>query len=224
MAQGSLHTAVANRDEASSTRALLVVAHPDDEYELAATVYRIAVELNGTVDQIIITDGEGGFRYSSLAARYYGINLTDEATGRANLPHIREEEARQAAKVLGIRHQWFLGEKDDRFTLSVKEALATWNVRKVSKEIDSALRKEHYDFVFVLLPASDEHGAHKAATILALQAVESLPVSRRPIVIGALANAQEGNSYEPVPGFPITATTTTTPIFHFDRSIHIWLS
>ena len=32
-------------------RVLLVVAHPDDEYYVAATVYRIASELGGTVDQ-----------------------------------------------------------------------------------------------------------------------------------------------------------------------------
>jgi hypothetical protein len=31
-------------------RALLIVAYPDDEYEMAATVYRIAQELAGWVD------------------------------------------------------------------------------------------------------------------------------------------------------------------------------
>jgi hypothetical protein len=49
-------------------RVLLVVAHPDDEYEVAGTVYRTSKELLGTVDQVIITDGEAGYRYSSLAA------------------------------------------------------------------------------------------------------------------------------------------------------------
>jgi len=48
-------------------RVLLVVAHPDDEYEVASTVYRISKELFGTVAQVIITDGEAGYRYSSLA-------------------------------------------------------------------------------------------------------------------------------------------------------------
>ena len=43
-------------------KALLVVAHPDDEYYFAATVYRMAVQSGGTVDELIITDGEGGFR------------------------------------------------------------------------------------------------------------------------------------------------------------------
>jgi len=56
-------------------RVLQVVAHPDDEYEVAGTVYRISKELLGTVDQVVITDGEAGHRYSSLAVPYYGIDL-----------------------------------------------------------------------------------------------------------------------------------------------------
>jgi hypothetical protein len=67
--------------ERKPVRVLLVVAHPDDEYEVAGTVYRISKELFGTVDQVIITDGEAGYRYSSLAVPYYGIDLTNEAVG-----------------------------------------------------------------------------------------------------------------------------------------------
>src|ERR1035437_2059470 len=102
-------------------RVLLVVAHPDDEYEVAGTVYRISKELFGTVDQVVITDGEAGYRYSSLAVPYYGIDLTNEAVGRARLPGIRKEEARRAGRILGIQHQCFLNEKDDRFTLDSGE-------------------------------------------------------------------------------------------------------
>jgi N-acetylglucosamine malate deacetylase 2 len=113
-------------------RVLLVVAHPDDEYEMAATVYRISKELFGTVDQIVITDGEAGYRYSSLAAPYYGIDLTDESVGRARLPGIRKEEARRADRILGIDHQWFLNEKDDRFTLNAAESLhGSWHDQRI---------------------------------------------------------------------------------------------
>jgi len=52
-------------------KALIIVAHPDDEYYFAATVYRMAVQLNGRVDELIITDGGGGFHYSTLAEPYY---------------------------------------------------------------------------------------------------------------------------------------------------------
>ena len=92
-------------------RVLLVVAHPDDEYEVAGTVYRISKELFGTVDQVIITDGEAGYRYSSLAVPYYGIDLTNEAVGRARLPGIRKEEARRAGRILGIQPRGSLTRK-----------------------------------------------------------------------------------------------------------------
>src|ERR1700728_1995430 len=63
----------------TAKKILLLVAHPDDEYYFAATVYRMAVQLNTQVDEIIITNGEGGFRYSTLAEPYYKKSLTVEA-------------------------------------------------------------------------------------------------------------------------------------------------
>src|ERR1041384_8522502 len=73
-------------------KALLVVAHPDDEFVVAATAYRIAKEAGGTVDQFVITNGEGGFRYATLAELYYGLDLTKEDVGRRELPDIRKRE------------------------------------------------------------------------------------------------------------------------------------
>lgn len=57
-------------------KTLLVVAHPDDEYYCAATIYRMAVQLSGRVDELIITDGEGEFRFSTLAEPYYKVPLS----------------------------------------------------------------------------------------------------------------------------------------------------
>lgn len=37
----------------SPIRAPLIVAHPDDEYEMAGTIYKITKELSGTVDQFL---------------------------------------------------------------------------------------------------------------------------------------------------------------------------
>jgi len=200
-------------------RVLLIVAHPDDEYEMAATVYRVAQELTGWVDQIVITDGEGGYRYSLLANRYYGVNLTDESTGRSNLPTIREAEARGAARILGIRRQWFLKERDDHFTLSADEALRSWRTQRVLAELLERLREGHYDVVFVLLPTAETHGQHKAASLLALQAVEQLPVNERPAVVGAQADSKDTASYTALSAYPITAAMSSAPQFHFDRDI-----
>jgi LmbE family N-acetylglucosaminyl deacetylase len=200
-------------------RVLLVVAHPDDEYEVAGTVYRISKELSGTVDQVIITDGEAGYRYSSLATPYYGVDLTDEAVGRARLPGIRKEEARRAARILGIHHQWFLNEKDDRFTLDAGDSLhGSWHEERILRVLQQRLGKGHYDFVFVLLPSEQSHGEHKAASILALEAVEHLPVGRRPIVLGAQAGGGDPAPYKSLSGYPVTATDSLNPQFQFDRN------
>jgi len=206
---------------ADSLRVLLVVAHPDDEYEMAGTVYRIAKELSGTVDQLIVTDGQAGFHYTTLAERYYNRSLAEESAGRKSLPGIRRKEARQAARILGIRHQWFLNEKDEHFTLSAREVLEKeWHTDKVRQSITRRLRQVRYDYLFVLLPTKDTHGAHKAASILALEAVEQLPQDQRPIVLAAEAGATNSGSYEPVDQFPITSTVTPDPKWHFDRDAH----
>ena len=148
-------------------RVLLVVAHPDDEYEVAATIYRISKELFGTVDQVIITDGEAGYRYSSLAVPYYGIDPTNEAVGRARLPGIRKEEARRAGRILGIQHQWFLNEKDDHFTLDPGESLhRRWHEQRILRVLEQRLSKGHYDFVFVLLPSEQIMGNTKRLRLL----------------------------------------------------------
>ena len=102
MAQAAPASAVA------PPRALIVVAHPDDESCFAATVYEITHNLGGTVDQLVITNGEGGYRYSLLAESFYGVALTDEAVGRAALPEIRKRESLEAGRILGIANHFFL--------------------------------------------------------------------------------------------------------------------
>jgi N-acetylglucosamine malate deacetylase 2 len=217
---GAQDTAPSEAQRHRPIRALLIVAHPDDEYEMAGTIYKIAKEISGTVDQVIITDGEAGYRYSFLAARYYGIDLTDEATGRARLPRIREEEARRAGRILGIQHQWFLNERDDHFTLDSSEALKSWNTRRVLQVLAERLREGHYDVVLVVLPAEDTHGAHKAASLLALQAVQGLPPAERPTVLGAQAGPNDTPVYTAPSAYPIEATSSPAPLFHFDRDVH----
>jgi N-acetylglucosamine malate deacetylase 2 len=207
-----------DRKARNPARGLLVVAHPDDEYEVAGTVYRISRELSGTVDQIIITDGEAGYRYSSLAAPYYGIDLTNEAVGRARLPRIRREEARRAGRILGIQHQWFLNERDDRFTLDPGESLhQNWHEERIRRLLQQRLTRGHYDFVFVLLPSEQTHGEHKAASILALEVVEQLPSGQRPIVMGAQASGGDPAPYATLDGYSLTATNSPKPQFQFDR-------
>jgi N-acetylglucosamine malate deacetylase 2 len=217
-AQDTASTAV---DGKVLIRVLLVVAHPDDESEMAGTIYRIAKESSGVVDQVVISDGEGGFRYSALAGRYYGADLASESVGRALLPHIRQGETRQAGRVLGIRRLWFLNERDEHFTLNADEVLQqTWRTTRVQDWLVQRLRKNRYDLIFVLLPTEDTHGEHKAASILALRAVEQLPENQRPAVLGVQASPKDTDSYKTLSGYPITAANSSEPQFHFDRDVH----
>ena len=166
-------------------KTLIVVAHPDDEYYCAATVYRMAVQLGATVDELIITDGEGGFRYATLAEAYYRKALTNEAVGRKELPSIRRKEAINAGKILGIRMHYFLNQKDEHFTTDQEDGLNYgWNSKLITSRILALIRQEHYQYVFSVLPRSTTHGYHQAATAFAASAIQALPENLRPVLFG----------------------------------------
>jgi N-acetylglucosamine malate deacetylase 2 len=197
-------------------KTLLVVAHPDDEYYCAATVYRMAVQLGGNVDELIITDGEGGFRYSTLAEPYYGKSLTTEAIGRKELPTIRRQEAINAGKVLGIRKHFFLGQKDDNFTLDADDGPDhNWNPAFIRARIVALVKTEHYKYVFALLPRSTTHGHHQAATALAAIAIQSLPENLRPVLLGFDTDPSE---FAPPPNISQTQKWSATYAYAFDRT------
>jgi LmbE family N-acetylglucosaminyl deacetylase len=164
-------------------RVLIVVAHPDDESCFSATVYEITHNIGGSVDQLIITNGEGGYRYSLLAEGYYHEPLTNEAVGRAMLPDIRKREVLEAGSILGITTHFFLDERDVRYTLDIDEVLTQhWNAALVLDEVKHRLEVGNYDFVFTLFPSADTHGAHKAAAITALNAIAEMQ-GDKPVVL-----------------------------------------
>jgi N-acetylglucosamine malate deacetylase 2 len=130
-------------------KTLIVVAHPDDEYYFAATVYRMAVQLRGTVDELVITNGEGGFHYSTLAEPFYGKSLATEDSGRRELPAIRRDETLRAGKILGIRDHVFLEQKDRAFTTDRDEGLnGIWDSAFVQQTIADLIRGQRYQYVF----------------------------------------------------------------------------
>jgi len=185
--------------QAARPRVLIVVAHPDDESCFAATVYEITHNLGGTVDQLVITNGEGGYRYSLLAESFYGLALTDEAVGRAALPEIRKRELLEAGRVLGIGNHFFLDQPDVRYTQDIDEVLEQhWQPGVVLPAIERRILAGHYDFIFTLFPSPEAHGGHKAATLAALGAVQQVrEAAQRPVVLGcqdAAAGASEPSS------------------------------
>jgi LmbE family N-acetylglucosaminyl deacetylase len=208
---------------AAPIKVLIVTAHPDDESEMAAVTYRIGKELGGTVDQVIVSDGEAGYRYSLLAERVYGMHLTEESVGRSALPAIRRREALNAGRILGIRHHYFLNQKDTQNTKNPSDVMqGTWNLQTVRTFLTKIIRSERYDFVFTLLPTAETHGQHQAATFLTLEAVSGLPSALRPVVLGVATST----STSPIPTFrargdySISRTLSERPAYSFDRDVH----
>ena len=206
---------------------LLVVAHPDDEYCMAATVYRIARELNGHVDELVITSGEGGYKYTDLANKIYGVDLKDK-NNSGQLKTIREKELEKSGVIIGIRNHYYLRQPDNGYTTDPKDALEkSWDKAFVLDQISKQLAAVNYDLVMTLLPTPTTHGHHQAATILALQAINKIDVAIRPSVVGC-ANRSTGGGPTPEPqipsfsglkDYPETAIPEafTHPSYFFDR-------
>jgi len=202
---------------------LIITAHPDDETAFDVAVYKITHELHGNVDLALITNGEGGYKYSTLAESYYGLALTDEKIGRENLPRIRKEEMMNAGKILGIRNFFFLDQWDRKFTTDERDPLDTaWDVGFVMVQLRRIMMKAKYDYVFCLLPTPGTHGHHKAATMLALQSVQQLPEEQKPIVLG-VSDSSKGDTvpevFKQLKDYKETAIDPNAPIFVVDRSV-----
>jgi len=209
---------------ATGPRVLCVIAHPDDETAFAATVYKIDTYLGGACDIAVITNGEGGFKYATLAERIYGLELTDEEVGRRNLPRIREGEMRAACRLLGVRHLFLLGQVDQRYTQDPEEVLAPrkaiWDLDFVRDRLRSLLREGGYDFVLTLAPVPETHGHHKAATILALEAVQALKPARRPVILCArtATKGEEAAALPGLPAYPLTGVREDVGPWVFERT------
>jgi LmbE family N-acetylglucosaminyl deacetylase len=221
LAGGHAATDAAPGADAKPVRALIVVAHPDDEFCFAATVYEITHNLGGTVDQLVITNGEGGYRYSLLAEPYYGLALTDEAVGRAALPEIRKRELMEAGHILGITNHFFLDELDKRYTQDVEEVLGEhWNAGAVLNEVERRIGSGNYDFVFTLFPSPQTHGAHKAATLTALTAAQQM-AGRKPVVLGCQLARSGGETQPSWSGFQSARHpfTVLPEVYSTDRTV-----
>jgi LmbE family N-acetylglucosaminyl deacetylase len=209
------------RPAGHENRVLVVIAHPDDESTIAVTLYKIAKEQHGIVDLFVITNGEGGYKYATLAESYYGLPLTDAKTGRENLPRIRKKELMNAGHILGVNEYYFLDQSDAHFTEDEKEPLDTsWDVPVIKNRLNQVLQHNKYDFVFCLLPEIPTHGAHKAATLLALDAVAALPAAKRPVILGATLHSKSDPaiSFHRYGSYPITQTTSDSCFFCLDRT------
>lgn len=203
-------------------RVLIVIAHPDDESGFSATVYKITHDLHGMVDLALVTNGEGGYKYSTLAEDYYGLELTDEKVGRDQLPTIRKRELMAAGRIIGVRQFYFLDQLDHRYTQNVDSVLNyVWDVPAIRKRFGEIMERGRYDYVFCLLPTPDTHGHHKGATILALETVNAMPPARRPVVLAGSVSSKHDTTRTVFTGldrYPLTKIASGAPQFTFDRT------
>lgn len=204
-------------------RVLAVVAHPDDDVAFAGLMYKNATHLGGLADVCVITNGEGGYKYATLAEPIYGLELTDEAVGRRELPAIRRAEMVAGATVMNVRRVMFLRQQDHRYTTDEGEILddgaAVWDVEGVRQTLAAILTEGDYDYLVTFLPSEGTHGHHKAAALLALAAVLSLPPAERPIALGVrfVPDAEADDRPQGLGGWPITTPAPGVQTFHFDR-------
>ncbi|GBD06075.1 Mycothiol S-conjugate amidase [bacterium HR20] len=193
-------------------RILVVQAHPDDETGCAALLFALARYRQATVDVCVITNGEAGYRYSTLAEKLYGLRLTEDSVGRANLPRIRKHEMLRAAELLGVRNVFFLDEIDHAYNQSLEETLTVWDTAAVLHRIERILRRGRYDAAIGLLPTRQTHGGHKAATFLLITAARR--VAPQMPVLGVMPSDTLPASIEPEP----FVGQLPAP-FVFDRSV-----
>ena len=206
-------------EQSHQSKLLIIAAHPDDEYAFAAATYRLVQESGWIADQVVITNGESGYRYSTLAEKFYGVSLAPTDQGRAHLVEIRKQEAQNAGKILGIRRHYFLDQRDLGFETNAASAdSSNWDRSYLRTFLSGLISREKYDVVFTLLPTAETHGHHRAATLLALEAVSSLS-GDRPLVFGAepRASSDAVPTFSWLPGQPLTRTLLRAPALVFDR-------
>jgi LmbE family N-acetylglucosaminyl deacetylase len=206
-------------------RVLAVVAHPDDEVAFSGTMFKTATHLGGACDLFVITNGEAGYKYSTLGEIVYNRPLTDPAIGRAELPGIRKRELLAAADVLRLRTVYLLGERDHRYTTDPEEVLGdrarVWDLGRIRAALRSVLDENGYDFVLTHQPSPRSHGHHQAATILALEAVAAMPAESRPVVLAASSASRGGPRRArpaPIARHPITEVRGDVGPWAFDRA------
>jgi len=140
---------------------LVIFPHPDDE----------AFGVSGT----IATHVENGtpVTYACLTLGEMGRNMGNPPfTNRENLPKIRKDELKEAARVLGIQDLRMLGFRDKTIEFEDEDKL-TNTLLAIIEEVNPSL-------VITFYPGYSVHPDHDATGAAVVRAVEKLPAAARP--------------------------------------------
>jgi bacillithiol biosynthesis deacetylase BshB2 len=140
---------------------LVVFPHPDDE----------AFGVSGT----IATHVKNGtpVTYACLTLGEMGRNMGNPPfTNRENLPKIRKEELKEAARVLGIQDLRMLGFRDKTIEFEDEEKLAN-RMLALIEEVNPSL-------IITFYPGYSVHPDHDATGAAVVRAVENMPAAARP--------------------------------------------
>jgi N-acetylglucosamine malate deacetylase 2 len=140
---------------------LVVFPHPDDE----------AFGVSGT----IATHVNNGtpVTYACLTLGEMGRNMGNPPfTNRENLPKIRKEELKEAARVLGIQDLRMLGYRDKTIEFEDEEKLAN-KMLELIEEVNPSLIISFY-------PGYSVHPDHDATGAAVVRAVAKVPADARP--------------------------------------------
>lgn len=199
---------------------LLVTAHPDDDALFSATVFKTTQLLDGSVDLALMTNGEGGYKYSTLGNYIYNKQLDKEEIGRDQLPGIRKKELMAGGEIVGLRNYFFFDEKDKEYSLDVEIPFSAWNTDYINTRMQKIIKEGNYDFVFTMMPSPQTHAHHKASAILALRAVQQLEPQNQPLVLAStiVRDISDSTGFSGLDGYPITNINADVDPFTFDRS------
>ena len=140
---------------------LVVFPHPDDE----------AFGVSGT----IATHVQNGtpVTYACLTLGEMGRNMGNPPfTNRENLPKIRKEELKEAARVLGIQDLRMLGFRDKTIEFEDEEKLAN-KMLALIEEVNPSL-------IITFYPGYSVHPDHDATGAAVVRAVGKIPAAARP--------------------------------------------
>jgi bacillithiol biosynthesis deacetylase BshB2 len=140
---------------------LVVFPHPDDE----------AFGVSGT----IATHVQNGtpVTYACLTLGEMGRNMGNPPfTNRENLPKIRKEELKEAARVLGIQDLRMLGFRDKTIEFEDEDKL-TNTMTALIEEVNPSL-------IITFYPGYSVHPDHDATGAAVVRAVEKMPTAARP--------------------------------------------